>query len=50
MKVLLPVCALFATVFLLNACNTVAGAGQDIKAGGQAISNASHDVKDEIKN
>lgn len=29
-----------AAVILLAGCNTVKGAGQDIKAGGNAISNA----------
>lgn len=45
MKILFPVLAIFATALFLNACNTVDGAGQDIKAGGQAISNASDNVQ-----
>lgn len=34
-----------ASAFVLSACNTIAGAGQDVKAGGQAVTNAAHDVK-----
>lgn len=49
MKFVFPVMAIFAAALFLNACNTVQGAGQDIKAGGQAISNASNDVKQEMK-
>jgi len=33
---------------LLAACNTIEGAGQDIEAGGQAISETSRDVQDEM--
>lgn len=33
---------------LLAACNTVDGAGQDIESGGQAISETSREVQDEI--
>jgi entericidin B len=29
----------------LSACNTVAGAGKDVKAGGQAVENAAKDAK-----
>lgn len=49
MKFLLPIIAIFAATLFLNACNTVAGAGQDIKAGGQAISNVSNEVKQELR-
>ena len=37
-------------VGLAAACNTVEGAGQDIQAGGQAISNTASEVKQEITN
>jgi entericidin B len=37
-------------VGLAAACNTVEGAGQDIKAGGQAISNTASEVKQEMSN
>lgn len=30
---------------LLSACNTISGAGQDVKAAGGAVSNAAEDVK-----
>jgi predicted small secreted protein len=30
---------------LLSACNTVAGAGQDVSAGGKAVSRSANDVK-----
>lgn len=33
---------------LLAACNTIEGAGQDIEAGGQAISETSREVQDDI--
>ena len=29
----------------LSACNTVQGAGKDVKAGGQAVENAAKDAK-----
>lgn len=32
-------------VVLLAGCNTIAGVGQDVKAGGQAVTNAAEDVK-----
>lgn len=38
--VALAMLSLAATVPLLTACHTTAGAGQDIKATGQAIDNA----------
>lgn len=31
---------------LMTACNTVEGAGEDIEAGGEAISETSRDVRD----
>ncbi len=33
------------TMSLLSACNTISGAGQDVKAAGGAVSNAAEDVK-----
>lgn len=38
---LIPLIGLLA----MAACNTVAGAGQDIKAGGSAITSGANDVK-----
>ncbi len=33
---------------LASACNTVDGAGKDIEAGGEAISDAAEEVEDDI--
>jgi entericidin B len=33
----------------LSACNTIEGAGQDLKAGGEAISKTANDVKKKIE-
>lgn len=45
MRILLSAAAICITCLTLNACNTVDGAGQDIQAGGNAISRASNDVQ-----
>jgi predicted small secreted protein len=37
--------AIFGTAVLLSACNTVAGAGQDVAATGQAVSNGAQKLK-----
>ena len=34
----------------LAACNTIEGAGQDISAGGEALSDTANEVEREIKN
>ncbi|MDH3662313.1 MAG: entericidin A/B family lipoprotein [Alphaproteobacteria bacterium] len=34
----------------LSACNTIAGAGKDIEAAGEAISDTAEDTKEEITN
>ncbi|MBP3221237.1 MAG: entericidin A/B family lipoprotein [Neisseriaceae bacterium] len=34
-----------AALFALTACNTIAGVGQDVKSGGQAVTNAAHSVQ-----
>ena len=44
MKALLLAVVGFA-VLSLSACNTVEGAGKDVKAGGQAVENAAKDAK-----
>lgn len=36
----LMMAALAATVLLVGACNTVAGAGRDVQSAGQAVENA----------
>lgn len=43
-KILAPISLLMLLTFLTG-CNTVEGAGQDIKQGGQAISNAANDAR-----
>jgi entericidin B len=44
----LSTAALIAALFALSACNTVRGAGQDIEAGGEAISNTAEDVQSDL--
>jgi predicted small secreted protein len=44
MKVLLAI-LLSLSVFSLTACNTVAGAGKDVKATGQAVEKAADEAK-----
>ncbi|THD77045.1 MAG: entericidin A/B family lipoprotein [Phenylobacterium sp.] len=41
----LIVLAAAATALIVAACNTVAGAGQDVQAAGKAVSNAAEDAK-----
>lgn len=45
MRILLATLAIFAATSALSACHTVEGAGQDIQRGGDAISDASRDVR-----
>ena len=42
---LLAVLALSASTALLSACNTVAGAGQDVSSTGHAVTRGAEDVK-----
>lgn len=42
---LLAVLALSASAALLSACNTVAGAGQDVSATGNAVSNGAEKIR-----
>lgn len=46
MKKMLLVVA--AALTFLAGCNTVSGVGKDVKAGGQAVSNAADTVKDKM--
>ena len=39
---------LIVTSVLLGACNTVEGAGQDLKSAGTAVSNSAEKVKDKL--
>jgi len=45
MKPLLSLLLLAVAVLSLSACNTIAGMGQDLKAGGQAMTNAAEKAK-----
>jgi predicted small secreted protein len=45
---LLALVALACATSLLAACNTTAGAGQDISATGHAITNTAQDTKDKM--
>jgi predicted small secreted protein len=46
----LVVAAAIAAAISLSACNTIQGAGEDVKATGQAVSDTAADVKDDMKN
>ena len=37
--------ALMAASLTISACNTVSGAGQDVKAAGEAVSDTAEDAK-----
>ncbi|MBR6026738.1 MAG: entericidin A/B family lipoprotein [Neisseriaceae bacterium] len=39
---------IIATLCVLTACNTVAGVGQDVKAGGQAVTDTAHKVQNKM--
>ncbi|WP_325314518.1 entericidin A/B family lipoprotein [Kingella oralis] len=36
------------SMLTLSACNTISGAGKDVSAAGNAVSNAAQDVKDKM--
>ena len=36
------------SMLVLSACNTISGAGKDVSAAGNAVSNAAQDVKDKM--
>lgn len=38
------------SLFVLTACNTVAGVGEDVEAGGKAIQKGAAEVKKDITN
>ncbi|WP_298289463.1 entericidin A/B family lipoprotein [Thiomonas sp.] len=44
-KTVLSLLLMALAALSLSACNTVAGVGQDLKAGGQAITNAAEKAK-----
>ncbi|MBR0566883.1 entericidin A/B family lipoprotein [Azoarcus sp. L1K30] len=39
---------LLAAMFVISGCNTVAGAGKDIEAGGEKVQKAAEDVKEKM--
>ena len=41
----LMIFAAFAASLAVSACNTVSGAGQDVKAAGEAVSDTAEDAK-----
>ena len=49
MKMMLKTSAFAVALAMLAACNTVSGAGKDIEAGGEAVSDAAEDVQDDIE-
>ena len=40
--------ALVGTVLLINSCNTIAGVGEDVSAGGRALNKAAVDTQQKI--
>lgn len=44
----LKVAGIALIALLASACNTIDGAGQDIEAGGEAVSDAANEVEDDI--
>lgn len=36
------------SMLVLSACNTISGAGKDVSAAGNAVSNAAQDVKEKM--
>jgi len=48
MNTLIKTSAFAVVLAMLAACNTIAGAGEDIEAGGEAISEAADEVEDDI--
>lgn len=45
----LPFALLLALVFALGACNTIAGAGEDVEAAGEGMSGAAESTEEEIE-
>jgi len=43
-----PAAAALLALMLISGCNTVAGIGKDLQAGGDAISEASIEVRDAV--
>lgn len=48
MKTFIKTAVFSAAVVMLAACNTVAGAGEDIKSGGEVITDTAKDVQNDI--
>ncbi|MGE3142043.1 MAG: entericidin A/B family lipoprotein [Hyphomonadaceae bacterium] len=49
-RVVASALAAFLAAAALSACNTVRGAGEDVQAGGAAVSGAATDVQQDMKN
>jgi entericidin B len=49
MKALISLAAVAAVAATLSGCNTVAGMGKDVSAGGQGVTNAAYSVKHEYR-
>lgn len=45
----LPFALLLALMFALGACNTIAGAGEDVQAAGEGMSGAAESTEEEIE-
>ncbi len=48
MKNAMKIAGLGLVTLLVAACNTVAGAGEDVQAGGKVIEDTADDVKEDI--
>lgn len=48
MKKMIMACTLIISVFAMTGCNTFSGFGQDVSAGGKAITNSADKVKSDM--
>jgi predicted small secreted protein len=48
MRILLSAVAICVTCLALNACNTVDGVGEDVQAGGHAVSTGAQKVQSKL--
>lgn len=44
-KTMLAVMMAFGMMFAITGCNTIAGAGQDVQSGGEAVEGAARDTQ-----
>jgi predicted small secreted protein len=47
MKKMIMVLSVICSVFIISGCNTVHGFGEDVSAGGKALSNSANKVQSE---